>query len=71
MGTIPYPAFPKERLPKTSLVLFIYSIILLYIAKTVDNLFVAPIFALLGHEYIILINKRKELEKTAYIRPLR
>lgn len=69
-GDFSISTFPKRKAAKTSLVLFIYSVILLYIAKTVDNLFVAPIFALLGHEYIILSNKRKELKKQPIFIPL-
>ncbi len=69
-GDYSISSFPKRKAAKTSLILFIYSIILLYISKTIDNLFVAPIFALLGHELIILINKRKERKKQPIFVPL-
>lgn len=52
--------YPRKKVIKTSLVLFLYSIILLYISKTIDNFFIPPLFALLGHEYIILQNKMVE-----------
>ncbi|WP_353093447.1 PDZ domain-containing protein [Tissierella praeacuta] len=50
-------SYPRKKVIKTAIVLFLYSIILLYISKTVDNLFIPPLFALVGHEYIILQNK--------------
>ncbi|MGJ0845103.1 hypothetical protein SAMN02745784_01373 [Tissierella praeacuta DSM 18095] len=53
-------SYPRKKVIKTSIILFLYSIILLYISKTIDNLFIPPLFALLGHEYIILRNKTIE-----------
>ncbi|NLK43822.1 MAG: PDZ domain-containing protein [Tissierellia bacterium] len=69
-GDYSISSFPKIKAAKTSFVLLIYSIILLYISKTVDNLFIAPIFALLGHELIIFINKSKERKKQPIFIPL-
>lgn len=54
---------PRKKAIKTSFVLFIYSIILLLLSKNVDNLFVPPLFALLGHEYIILLNEPQSHKK--------
>ncbi|MFA5577377.1 MAG: hypothetical protein WC983_08920 [Tissierellaceae bacterium] len=52
--------FSKRKAAETSFMLFIYSISLLYISKTTDKPYLGPIFALLGHEYIVLRNRIKE-----------
>lgn len=62
-GDYSITSYPRQKIIKTSTVLFLYSIILLYISKTIENLFLAPLFALLGHEYIILQNKITENNK--------
>lgn len=62
-GDYSISTYPRRKIIKTSLVLFLYSVILLYISKTIDNLFIAPMFAILGHEYIILQNKINENKK--------
>lgn len=59
-GDYSVSSYPRKKIKKTSGVLFLYSIVLLYIAKKVENPFIAPLFALLGHEYIILRNKKIE-----------
>lgn len=59
-GDYSISSYPRNKIIRTSLVLFLYSIILLYISKVIENPFIPPIFALLGHEYIILRNKRIE-----------
>jgi len=55
--------YPYKKIIKTSITLFLYSLILLYISKTSQYLFLSPIFAFLGHEYIVLRNKRIEDKK--------
>lgn len=59
-GDYSISSYPGKKIRKTSGILFLYSIILLYISKTINNPFIAPLFALLGHEYIILRNKKIE-----------
>lgn len=52
----------------SSISLLIYSLILLYVSRIRRNPFIGPIFALLGHEFIIFINKyleNKSLKKKA------
>lgn len=56
-GDYSITSYPRRKVIKTSIILFLYSIILLYISRTVDNLLLPPLFALFGHEYIILQNK--------------
>ena len=71
-GDYSISSYPRKKILKTSLNLFIYSLILLYISKNVDNLFLSPIFALLGHEYIILQNKASEERRNPiFISPYR
>lgn len=62
-GDYSISSYPGRKVIKTSLILFLYSIFLLYISKTIDNLFIPPLFALFGHEYIILQNKIIENKK--------
>ena len=59
-GDYSISSYPRRKTINTSIVLFIYSLILLYISKKVMNPFISPLFAILGHEYIILRNKIKE-----------
>lgn len=63
-GDFSITSHPRRKVVKTSLILFTYSLILLYISKTVKNAFLPPIFALVGHEIIILQNKLIEEKKT-------
>ena len=62
-GDYSITSYPRRKVLKTSIVLLIYSVILLYISRTVENLFLPPLFALFGHEYIILQNKILERKK--------
>ncbi|MBU5313922.1 PDZ domain-containing protein [Tissierella carlieri] len=62
-GDYSISSYPRQKVVKTSVVLFLYSIILLYLSKTIENPFIPPLFALLGHEYIILQNKMIENNK--------
>ena len=59
-GDYSISSYPRRKTINTSIVLFIYSIILLYISKANINPFISPIFAILGHEYIIIRNIQKE-----------
>ncbi|MBU5427386.1 PDZ domain-containing protein [Tissierella pigra] len=63
-GDYSISSYPKKKVMKTSMVLFLYSTILLYMSRNTLNLFLPPLFALLGHEYIILQNKIIEEKKT-------
>lgn len=46
----------KDKKRYSSINLLIYSVILLYMSIKKLNIFIVPIFALLGHEFIIFIN---------------
>lgn len=59
-GDYSISSYPKRKAIRTAFTLFIYSLILLYMSKAMVNQFISPIFAILGHEYIILRNKRSE-----------
>ncbi|WMM23727.1 hypothetical protein RBU61_12430 [Tissierella sp. MB52-C2] len=63
-GDYSISSYPRRKVIKTSLILFLYSAILLYISREVENPFLPPLFAILGHEYIILQNKIIEERKT-------
>lgn len=62
-GDYSISSYPSKKIIKTSMTLFLYSIILLYISRTAEYLFLPPLFALFGHEYIILRNKSREDKK--------
>ena len=59
-GDYSISSYPRMKSIKTSSILFLYSISLLYITRTIENPFVSPIFAIVIHEFIIIINKKKE-----------
>ena len=61
-GEYSISSYPGRKTMNTSIILFIYSIILLLMSKMTMNPFIPPIFAILGHEFIILRNKKKEDE---------
>lgn len=48
----------------TSIMLGLYSISLLMIARSSSNLFIAPLFAIGGHEFIMILNKFIEDRRT-------
>lgn len=50
-------SYPKRKSIFTGLLMLIYSSALLLITKIIDNNLIPPLFAILGHEFIILINK--------------
>lgn len=62
-GDYSISSYPQKKIIKTSMALLIYSLILLYISKTTEYFFLPPLFALFGHEYIILRNKKAEDRK--------
>lgn len=70
-GDYSVSSYPKKKILRTSLTLFLYSIALLYITKTVNNLFIPPLFALIGHEIIILQNKIIENKNIPIFTPTR
>lgn len=53
-------SFPQRKTIKTSIVLLMYSVILLILAKYQENQLIPPLFALFGHEGLILFNKYME-----------
>lgn len=55
--------YPRNKTFKSGLILFLYGLILLIITKQVRNPYYSPIVALLGHEFIIHVNKYKEKKK--------
>ncbi|NLY47034.1 MAG: PDZ domain-containing protein [Tissierella sp.] len=56
--------YPKEKTTKSGIVLFLYGLILLIITKLRINPYLAPIVAIIGHEFIIHINKYREKTRT-------
>lgn len=63
-------SYPREKIYKTSIMIFTYSSILLLITLLYKNNLLSSIFALLGHEVIIYINILKEkINKPIYTEP--
>lgn len=50
-------SYPKRKSIFTGLLMLIYSSVLLFIIKSINNNILPPLFAIFGHEFIILINK--------------
>lgn len=64
--------YPKRKTIETSIILLLYSSFLLIITFINKNKFIPPLFALLGHEAIMLFNKYREINKyPLYSDPLR
>ncbi len=62
--------FPKRKTIETSIILFFYSSILFILSILSSNNYLAPIFAIIGHEFIIYINKlREDLKTPLYTEP--
>lgn len=61
-GDYSISSYPKQKVKRTAVTLFLYGIILLYINNTFTNKFIAPLFALLVHEFIMMRNKNKEIK---------
>jgi len=57
-------SYPRKKTIVTSLVLLIYSSVLLLLIKTQINPIVPPIYAIIGHEFIVQINKLREKKRT-------
>jgi len=53
-------SYPKKKTIYTSLELLFYSSLLLVSVKVFSNPIIPPIFAIIGHEFLIYINKFKE-----------
>lgn len=51
---------PKLKTIKTSIMLFVYSLLLFIITVAKINVFLPPVFAILGHEFIIYYNIYRE-----------
>ena len=56
-------SYPRRKTIHTSVILFCYSLLLLFIIKNAKEPYVSPIFALLGHEFIVQINGIVEKNK--------
>lgn len=52
--------YPKRKTIITSIMICVYGIILLILTMLEINKFLPPIFAIIGHEFIIALNKYKE-----------
>lgn len=59
-GDYSITTYPRKKAIETSILLFLYSSILLFFTKNLTNQIIAPLFALLGHELIIFTNKYME-----------
>ena len=53
-------SYPRRKTIVTSIVLLLYSLTLLFLAKSNINALIPPIFALFGHEFIIRLNESIE-----------
>lgn len=63
-GDFTVSSYPRIKTIKTSLLLFIYSSILLLLAMKLESGIIPAIFAIVGHEYIILLNQYGEKRRT-------
>lgn len=59
-GDFTVSKYPKGKTLETSIVLFFYSSLLFVVTNISPYKFIPPIFALLGHEFIIFINRYRE-----------
>lgn len=62
-GDYSISSYPNKKVLKTSIILFTYSATLLYISNNIESSFVPPLFSIIGHELIILVNKYREKKK--------
>lgn len=53
-------SYPKNKSIFTGILMLFYSLSLLFITKALDNNLIPPLFAIMGHELIILLNKYYE-----------
>lgn len=57
-------AHPRRKTIFTSILMFFYSILLLYIIRRQSYAIIAPLFAIIGHEFIIHLNRIIEKSRT-------
>lgn len=63
-GDFTVSSYPRKKTIKTSILLFVYSSILLILAMKLESGIIPAIFAIVGHEYIILMNQYGEKKKS-------
>ena len=63
-GDFTVSSYPRIKTIKTSILLFIYSSILLLLAMKLESGIIPAIFAIVGHEFIILMNQYREKKRT-------
>lgn len=59
-GDFTVSSYPRNKTIKTSILLFIYSTILLSLAIKLESGIIPAIFAIVGHEFIVLLNQYGE-----------
>ena len=62
-------SYPKRKSIFTGLLMLLYSLVLLFITRTIENNLIPPLFAILGHEFIIFINKLLEKNRVPIFSP--
>lgn len=62
-GDFTVSSLPSKKTIKTGIILLLYSTILLLLIKIFPEQWIAPLFALVGHEFIILFNSYREKKK--------
>ncbi|MDR7871265.1 MAG: PDZ domain-containing protein [Tissierellaceae bacterium] len=62
-GDFTISSYPKKKTMLSGITLFLYGIILLIITKQKISPFLPPLVAIIGHEFIIQINKYREKTK--------
>lgn len=63
-GDFTVSSYPRNKTIRTSILLFIYSTILLILALKLESGIIPAIFAIVGHEFIILLNQYGEKRRT-------
>lgn len=63
-GDFTVSSYPRNKTIKTSILLFTYSIILLILAMKLESGIIPAIFAIVGHEFIVLLNQYGEKRKS-------
>ena len=63
-GDFTVSSYPRVKTIKTSILLFIYSTVLLILAMKLESGIIPAIFAVVGHEFIILLNQYSEKRRT-------
>lgn len=62
-GDFTVSSYPRMKTIKTSILLFVYSTILLILALKLESGIIPAIFAVVGHEFIVLLNQYGEKRK--------